>query len=271
MQAESSEIKTVYKYREPSLFTLRNLEKGQLRFSTPSDFNDPFDCMITTETKGEEVDWVRWLSRQPGNRSDKERILAHLREIEFDGSKYTGNKGQTDSVYVLSLSERNDSVLMWSHYARFHSGIALGFRIETLGDSVGLRFNHEDCTDVVNNISSGYLPIYKVDYNENLPKPYNTLKEEPKRLFDFTSRKHPDWRYELERRIVVSKNMIKTQNVRFEKDILVEVIYGYKTEKDIIDLVEVILQTRYPNTGSKIKRRKAVPVSGKYAVDIVDF
>jgi len=271
VQDSQEEVETVYKFRSPSLFALRNLEKGQLRFTKPSEFNDPFDCLIVTNTDGEKEDWIAWVNKKNLPEMQKKVILNELKKINYDGSKYSGLKGQTDVVYVLSLTVRNDSVLMWSHYALNHTGFALGFQTEKVGTSLGMRFHRDDCTDVINRVSDGFIPISDVLYTENTPRPFNTLKDDPKRLHDFTLRKHPDWSYEHERRVVVSKSMVNTQNIRFQKDMLKEIIYGYKTEKDMIDMIEIILKSRYPSSGKDIKRKIAKPIQSKYAVEIVEM
>jgi len=270
---DDDKLPNLYKYRENSDHTFENLQIGQLRFSHPYEFNDPFDCKVNVVFKGMEQDWIRWINEQPGTVMQKKSIYDYLKSIGFDGKLFSGTREQEDIrvLLVLSLSEINDNVLMWSHYTKYHKGLCFGFKSEIQGESLGLNFNESDVLFRGSAITPGFLPVRKVKYSIDMPPIFNSLKDDSIRLMDFSLVKHPDWAYERERRITVATPHLKQQMVKYEKEILDEVIFGYKTSKDDIDRTIRILRNNYPNNGKNIKWKKAMPVKGKYSLKITDL
>jgi Protein of unknown function (DUF2971) len=139
----------LYKYRRFDVFCLRLLTHAEVRYSDPRLFNDPLDCspsievdldrgamehlcyqmLLRTHSKGNakaEINNYRYLSSEYGDfRTDLDvenylkRMLAG--RITDELTRELGSRG------VFSLSERWDSVLMWSHYADHHRGICIEF------------------------------------------------------------------------------------------------------------------------------------------------
>lgn len=265
------EIRTIYKFRCLSPYTFENLEKGQVRFTQPTKFNDPFDCMSNTELRGGEAEWVKYITSISDDDDKTEKILTYLRSKNYNADEYSIKNKQIDELYVLSLTENSENILMWSHYAEYHKCICLGFETAIESDSLGLYFEEDDISYTLPGVTPGFLPMYRVEYEENMPVPYNRLTERTERIMEFVFRKHTDWAYEKERRVVGTKNVINTQNVKYRKSILKEVIFGYKASADTIECVDSILKAKYPDHGRHIRRRIAVPIEGKYAVRIVDL
>lgn len=266
-------LKTIYKFREPSDHTFTNLEKGCLRFSFPAELNDPFDCKIDYILDGNEDEWRKWLDSQPYEAKKKDAVWAYLQSIKFDGRIFSREREQEEirSILVLSLTEINDNVLLWSHYSKYHQGFCFGFKTAIEGMSLGMHFNKDDIIFSVPGITPGFLPMRKVVYNIDMPPSFNSLHDDKRKLMEFTNVKHPDWSYEKERRIALSPPHIKQQLVGFEKTILSEVIFGYKTKDEDIRKVETILKVNYPNSGKDIQKKRAIPIKGKYQLEIVDI
>jgi hypothetical protein len=91
-----------------------------------------------------------------------------------------------DNTGVLCLAANCTSILMWSHYAAQHKGMAIEFMIE-LTDS-----------------------LHKVDY---LPHPpqytlHDIFVEKNSDIFSFFTTKYTDWKYEEEYRIVLDQGDI---------------------------------------------------------------
>jgi hypothetical protein len=84
----------LYKYCPPERIDI--LEGMQIRFSSPSQFNDTFDSHYLVPTS-------------QGAKGKTARTLLRNR------------------LGILSLTERRDNHLMWVHYARNHTGFVLGF------------------------------------------------------------------------------------------------------------------------------------------------
>ena len=144
-----SSPKKLYKYRPFNVFCLRLLTHGEISYSDPRLFNDPLDCDPTlevdidrsamehlcyailrrTQTEGNakaEINNYRYLSTEYGDFRTDSKVDDDLRRmlaqrIMNELNQEFGLRG------VLSLSERWDSVLMWSHYADNHRGVCIEF------------------------------------------------------------------------------------------------------------------------------------------------
>lgn len=142
----------VYKYRNWVDDTHKAvLLKNQLWLSSPKDFNDPFDCKIPINYKALTQEEIPVYAQQTVQRLERQ-ILARgldpkdeynnrVHRLQNDIETYQKQKEQinTESLDrdfgVLSLSERWNSLLMWSHYADNHRGYCIGFHEEKLRES----------------------------------------------------------------------------------------------------------------------------------------
>jgi hypothetical protein len=90
-----------------------------------------------------------------------------------------------DNFYgVLSLSERWDSILMWSHYGDFHKGYCVGFREEKLRNSI---------------FATGGRVMYPKD--NKFPEISPLEQDEAKVMVIQTHAKSTEWSYEKEYRL----------------------------------------------------------------------
>ncbi|MBC6609820.1 DUF2971 domain-containing protein [Hymenobacter sp. BT507] len=102
IRREKGVPKTVFKYFGTQNYSLDCLRHKYLYYSSPQDFNDPFDC--------------------------------HTCLVSFKTSKSRYNDEQISrfrkrakSLGVCCYSRRKDSMLMWSHYADKHKGFCVEF------------------------------------------------------------------------------------------------------------------------------------------------
>lgn len=128
----------VYRYKYlPDMIGIRGVVRdGTIKFTHPSDFNDPFDCMPSSrfgdfrklrERNPELYEVLRSRPGSPANRMmATERIMRAMREKVRSGEMV---KLLLSQASVLSLSKTPMSVLMWSHYAKYHSGAVIEFKI----------------------------------------------------------------------------------------------------------------------------------------------
>ena len=127
----------LYKYQSFSTRTLRNLQRRQIWFSKPEQFNDPFDCTPT-------------LARFQFTRHQIQQLYTELRNNDqnpqlFD-QHYSNDIGRLEKHIrngletalkehwvsrkdrgIACLSETFDNLLMWSHYCSGHTGFCLEF------------------------------------------------------------------------------------------------------------------------------------------------
>lgn len=131
-----------YKYRsmrdsEQRGFLQDILLHNRLYWSSPKQFNDPFDCSPVPTLKGTKAQRHAYVSRlaqtymkghpRHERRNIKRRMTANdLRTMEAGLNRIFYDR--LAEVGVCSLSEVCDDVLMWSHYADSHQGICLRFK-----------------------------------------------------------------------------------------------------------------------------------------------
>jgi hypothetical protein len=72
------------------------IENGTLKYSHFSEFNDPFDCVVSYD-------------------------------IDDSLEYYKSRKDLLDPIGICCLSSISDSILMWSHYSDHHKGIVVEF------------------------------------------------------------------------------------------------------------------------------------------------
>lgn len=123
----------LYKYQSVTQHSLGSLINGTVWMSTPASFNDPFDCAINLDLKKlkESVIHAMELVTKANNvpmdeslralRPDDEAAYTQLRE---------SLRAQMQEIGVLCLSETPNEILMWSHYAEYHKGFCIEFKID---------------------------------------------------------------------------------------------------------------------------------------------
>ncbi len=115
------QTKTLYKYRAINAHTLALLVNREVYFASPDKLNDPYDCQVSV-IAAIDAAIAQTRDRISHNVTEKlerlKKLSAVLTKLEED----------TRRVGVLSLSEDNLNVLMWSHYADEHRGLCIGFR-----------------------------------------------------------------------------------------------------------------------------------------------
>ncbi len=134
--------KEIYKFRyfDDKGHTLDMIKKGEIWLSSARNFNDPFDIAITHsfdelyESKGE--DWVRAVVKReiPCLAPDELEtyVFKKLSEIrsEPDYIKKVIDRIveiQYNKFGICTFSESYSNILLWSHYARNHTGVCIGF------------------------------------------------------------------------------------------------------------------------------------------------
>lgn len=200
----------LFKYRsKESAFRL--LEDNTLWLSSRRFFNDPFDCYPSFEepTSGDLFEFAKTvvldyvpahlppqsqMTRQQIEAQKKplgEKIDHQLRELKKGNAFEVIREGiveTIDSYGICSFTANLHSILMWSHYAENHKGVAFGFSLKTLNGS-GRK-------------------VRKVEYPEkrgNIKISLNS-KEIQNEKFEIVNnaflKKSPDWKYEEEYRLI---------------------------------------------------------------------
>ena len=217
----------IYKYTDVASLKLI-IENSTLKFSKPSDFNDPFDCNLTIDTENttkEIDDYIDLLRRKKNLNSAQIKILKqkyHNPKTLFELTNKS-IKQSKENIGATCFSKLFDNILMWSHYSDKHKGVCLKF--DLLAD---VEF---------------FIDSLVVEYHHECPK-YNYIKNR-EGLGQFLFRtKSIDWTYENEIRVVKRGHGF----YKFNKDSLVEIIFGAKTpNSERNEIIKLINELKYDN------------------------
>jgi hypothetical protein len=229
---------TVYKYRDwNNDFHKSILTKNQIYLASPKDFNDPFDCRITTNysllkdadipayVQKEVLPQLAYMKRMRMNVDeqmksfetrlrDREKFQKESDTIELDGLD--------DHTGVLALSARWNSILMWGHYGNCHTGFCVGFNEEFLRNSALF--------------GKGGMVHYSNSYPELKPNPVKTQEWAMEVSFKKTHSKAKDWSYEEEYRLSSTKYPERFSNedriITLPDNYYAEIILGLKISED---------------------------------------
>ncbi|RXJ50066.1 DUF2971 domain-containing protein [Gelidibacter gilvus] len=218
----------VYRMRTVNRYLFDTLINGEMWFSNPSDFNDPFDCDINMKIQNSSQEKIqnyfeKYLVKHFGIKElsgiDKNRITRE----EFEKLINIVSKRVTQRKGVACFMSNCENLLMWAHYANSHKGISLKF-------------------DILEDIEF-FSPAKKVIYTRDYPE-YDYLNDKNDFVNQMFFTKSEDWEYEGEVRILKDKN----GNYQFNPNSLKEVIFGCKiSDGDKKTLIKII-KNYYPNT-----------------------
>jgi hypothetical protein len=115
----------LYKYSPISANTLKALALDSAWYPKVETLNDPYDCRATVQNDLTD-DRILSIAKKRGfSASTRNTVLDEVRRrcVEY----WEAINDCLLKVGVLSLSEINDSITMWGHYARSHTGICIEF------------------------------------------------------------------------------------------------------------------------------------------------
>lgn len=238
----------LYKFREINDCKSNNIKdstkkiitNSELWFSKPSDFNDPFDCQIISDTKNTKEEIKNFL---------KQNHFLTRKELAYRVEYYHKNSTEWHSIMKNTIPEclnntgiccfanNKDSILMWSHYADSHKGICLKF--DVLQDL---------------NFFSGCI---KVEYKAEYPK-YNLARDSSSLVQHHIQTKSQDWHYEGEVRLLAKHS----GPYKFNSKALVEIYFGCNCPK-----AQEIKNLAIENNFKHLKFKKAKISTNKYMLN----
>ena len=234
---ELSLPKKLYKYESWNEQSLANLKNQQLYFSDPRLFNDPFDssigCIFEDITE-EEFSLLHSHNRNNYPNESKfikeygdtpsEKFKSFIRPILEDEFKKA-----TDQFFnkngVTCFSESNDEILMWSHYAKSHTGFCLEF------DTSIEPFNK----------------ARKVEYQTGFPSinPAKAfLDPDSSEALKLALTKYKKWEYEKEWRLVHKE---RNKLFGYPTEALTAIYFGAKINPAHLEILILLLQGQNPH------------------------
>lgn len=121
-------------------YAVGNLRNNTIWLSKPNALNDPYDCsfditdedlcqLFGSEIKNQDIIVAELFKKLEDD--GKIEIVKSLRKMFDDRNEQLIQEFSTKSKdafqRIFSLTERNDSVLMWTHYARNHTGFCIEY------------------------------------------------------------------------------------------------------------------------------------------------
>lgn len=247
MVSECTRPPFLYKYRaisnEKDLANddaIDALFKSYAIFSSRKIFNDLFDSKVELvkpsarqiksardKAKSDDKNTYKYLNKWISNGKITIEGVTEIQKLEMEINKLI------DSYAFLSLSAKNNSNLMWSHYANSHRGFCIEFRSE-------------------------YIPADKVLYQDSIPQielakilampPVIPDSEDPhigKKIWHALRTKLNEWDYEEEYRFQYDKKLKpeeKFMKVPYTPDFLESVIFGCRTPQKTKDFIASNIQ-----------------------------
>jgi hypothetical protein len=173
------------------------LRNNRIQFSSPSNFNDPFDCRRVYDIRNSRKDVVlrkaAYLARKGASIAEavvqaEEEIPSLAHEVEHWQEKQLKERShQIANTGILCLTEKFDNQIMWTFYANKHSGVCIEFSV---------RDEHEDSQ--IEFIASAQ----PIEYSDRCPL-INLVQDDPAEIVRKTVlTKATPFSYEAEWRIV---------------------------------------------------------------------
>ena len=183
---------SLYKYYgdEKNRFDL--IRTNKVWYSSPTKFNDEFDCEITIDEKAMVEDALKLVPTdihiRPGSQmwnmiNDTMHCELHkFRDVFANLRTTTG---------VSCFSESNDSLLMWAHYANNHRGICVEYDLMEINRQLGFT-----PVPIIYSDERVCFQHFNIETIEN---------DSIKLLLESLTTKSIDWSYEREWRIIREK------------------------------------------------------------------
>lgn len=218
---------------------IKILENLTLKITPPNKLNDPFEILpssyknVTQENVTEyynklakrEFEKIYEEALQDGFRGtiqeflenfDEQKIIEDLAET-IPNRDFTKLKNVFSEIFgVVSFSQNNNNILMWSHYADQHQGIVIGFDSTKFGKkSLKVEYSYK-----------------RVELTFGNNKTTMKFKKEVENLIQ---RKAKNWEYEKEYRMLLElKDLQKKGNdyfLGFNVNIIDMIIFGSRISK----------------------------------------
>jgi len=133
-----TEPEYLYKYRPHDCYSESWVLNEELFFASPGMFNDPFDSKVlytmegTIEQKKKYFSEIIQAERPLIKKREKWKIIKHALTEQTLEKDYEGHikriQSRIDTYGVVSFSRKPDDVLMFSYYAKDHTGYCLKYR-----------------------------------------------------------------------------------------------------------------------------------------------
>lgn len=244
----------------------RMLQEREIFFTSPANFNDPFDCKIPINFYDMDVDVAKQhikkhfegRGEQLSNMEKRFAIDDALHEFKREGeSEKAREKNRVDVLKsieerfgIFSTSEICNDILMWSHYSDMHKGFCVGFDWQGLFKAV-----ENECS---NRIGCVLLPVI---YQKDFPKLIFEGGPQLEKLEKAIATKALQWKYEREYRFIL--NGRTNVPMVLPKGVVREVAIGAEATKETAKEITEVVRS----SDSGIKLYQARLAKDKFALE----
>ena len=215
--------KRIYKYVTFDIAKII-IKTRAIKFSRPNEFNDPFDCDIDLIDFNFTPDLSEKVQTEMEQLKEMFKASPGFSKLSRDNSFWERGYRETqiqkiNSCRISCFSLLNNSILMWSHYANKHFGMALEF-----DNTISPRFENLDDKKDVSEAEVGYSDYEKINY----------LSEDRKyAIYKLFLSKSISWAHEKEYRMILLGNKAELQ--KFNDKFLKAVYFGLRAKDNEID------------------------------------
>lgn len=136
------EPNVLYKYGKFDKYTEKIFTSNEIYFSSPDEFNDPFDSKLHLTCDGTMKERKHYLCKRYKKKYpklSKDEILTVVEmefttkgrdEIVLNEAMKKSRENLRKECGICCFSEKRDNILMWAHYAKQHTGFCLEFDID---------------------------------------------------------------------------------------------------------------------------------------------
>lgn len=203
-----------------------------LYFSSPKNFNDPFDCRVypdyesgsREEIKSKFYDIIK--NQNPLLTEKKWLVLTerafkkNYQNIKSPSEMIKTYNNILDKFFgICSFAECNNNLLMWAHYSNSHQGFCVEFDAHLLYQ-IGSNYL-KYCNELMH--------FYKIKYETAYPA-INPYIKGANDLLDWITTKSLDWNYEREWRLIYFNH--PNIAVKFPDNIIKSVYFGVNCSED---------------------------------------
>lgn len=135
----------LYKYKDVTGDGIAHVEdmlrNNCLWFASPNEFNDPFDCRCVYDIGNSREEVVlrktTFLAQKGAPLSDalaqaEQDIPQHPDELErWQHQQLEAHSRRAANTGILCLTPLCNNQLMWTHYAKWHTGVCIKFRVRS--------------------------------------------------------------------------------------------------------------------------------------------
>lgn len=218
--------------------SLKVLTHGTLKYTRPTEFNDPFDCYPYLPEKGWDKVYKR-LNTQFGleRKAPKKVLEKNLRGLRQTGKNGVIHRMVSDKLAITCFSADPLSVPMWAHYADEHQGCVIEFQAT---DNIAKKIALETPDMMF------VLPRFIAYTDERTPL-YD--KQGTIQGFDYIYTKSKQWSYEKEVRDFVFKDGIH----KFSRHQITKVYTGVRMNEANKKIIREMISSMNKEIGSRCK------------------